>query len=155
MKKKELERKMVEYRRFLKDDYDWDYVYILRLLQYKLSRTRKCIVSNNIVVSAKKIGGQIQKVEDLLNRVIKDRYYDQISESFHKKYGALKMITFPPEKGAQSTPVVFRYQKENPRNSERIHREGMRLHQKAEKMRMSDLRKAFHLMNKNIWGWWD
>ena len=52
-------KKAREYARFLRDDFDWDYAFILRLLRYKLERTRRCIVSNEIVVSAPRVDRQI------------------------------------------------------------------------------------------------
>lgn len=146
---------MREYRRFLKDDFDWDYHYILRLLQFKLARTRKCIVSNNIVTSAKRIGKEIKRVEDLLSRVMDDHYYDEISKEFRKKYGRSRIVKLPHEKGAKSIPITIRYQRETPKNSKEIHRKVRRLHRKAERMKVRDLRKAFDLMNRNIWRWWD
>ncbi len=73
----EFEKKIRAYRKFLKDDQDWDYAHIIRLLSYKLKRTRQCIVSNDFVKSAPKIGRQIQAVETLLNRVADEQYYDK------------------------------------------------------------------------------
>lgn len=154
-RKRAFEKKLSEYRRLLRDDFDWDYAYILKLLQYKLSRTRRCIVANNIVVSAKKIGNQIQKVENLLGRVLNDCYYEEISRSFHKKYGRSRLIKLPREKGARGVPVVIRYPKKTPQNSRQIHRAAMKLFKKAERMKSNDLKKAFDLMRKDIWGWWD
>lgn len=154
-RKRAFEKKMAEYRRFLKDDFDWDYAYILQLLRYKLTRTRQCIVANNIVASAKKTGEEIQKVEDLLGRVLDDHYYEEISKDFHKKYGQSRIIKLPHEKGVHAVPVTIRYQKETAENSQQIHREVKRLYQKAERMKINDLKKAFDLMCRNIWGWWD
>ncbi|MBI3018684.1 MAG: hypothetical protein HYY61_02180 [Deltaproteobacteria bacterium] len=71
---KEFKKKISDYKKFLKNDHDWDGAYILRLLKYKLERTRKCIVSNHIIQSAPKKGRQIKVVEDLLDRVLKDKY---------------------------------------------------------------------------------
>lgn len=154
-KKKKFEQKMREYRNFLKDDQDWDYIYILRLLKYKLERTRKCITSNDIIMSDQKVGKQIKQVEDLFERVCKDEYYAEISKDFHRKYGKLKMISGKAEPGAKSVPVTFKYSKETPENSKRIRKEFRQLIRKENQMRLNDLRKALNLMHKNIWGWWD
>ena len=139
----------------MEDDFDWDYAYILRLLRYKLSRTRQCIVANSRAVSAKKIGKQIRKVEALLGQVVDDRYYQKISISFHKKYGQPRILKLPSKKDARAIPITIRYQKETPQNSHKLHREAMRLFRKAERMKTMDLKKAFGLMHKEIWGWWD
>ena len=154
-KKQILDKKLREYRNVLKKDEDWDWHFILQLLRYKLERTRRCILSNNIVVEAPKIARQIREVAVLLERVEKDRYYDEISIDFRKKYGRIRMITGKAQKGAKSVPVEFKYQRETPKNSAVIRKESRRLWKQAERMQHYDLKKAFDLMQKNIWGWWD
>ncbi len=59
------------------------------------------------------------------------------------------------EKGVRAVPITIRYQKETPENSQQIHLEARRLYEKAERMKIKDLKKAFDLMCRNIWGWWD
>jgi hypothetical protein len=154
-KKRRLERKLKEYKSVLSKDEDWDWTYILSLLKYKLERTRKCISSNKIIKDAPKVSGQIREVENLLNRVIEDRYFDEISKDFRKKYGHLKMISQKPIPGQLATTVTFKFTKETPQNAKRIHSLHHRLYLKAQKMQKDDLREAFNLMHKNIWGWWD
>ena len=152
---REHRKKAREYERFLRDDADWDYAYILRLLKYKLERTRRCIVSNNIVVSASKIGRQIAKVEELLARVLADQYFEEIGGPFQSKYGRLRMVTGRARKGERSVPVSFKFTKETKANSDQIRREHRALMHRAERLRRRDLAKAFRLMEEHIWGWWD
>jgi hypothetical protein len=150
-----LEKKLREYKTVLAKDEDWDWIYILRMLRYKLERTRKCIRANKIIVAAPKVGRQIREVEILLERVEKNRYHDEISKDFRKRYGRLRMISGKREPGSVDIPVTFKYQRETPNNARRIHREAHRLWLRAERMQRRDLEKAFTLMLKNIWGWWD
>jgi hypothetical protein len=157
MKKESFAKKMAEYRRILKNDFDWDYEFILELLRHKLTRTRKCIASSKTssAVRVQRIGRQIQRVEDLLNRFLENPYHAEVFKNFHKKYGKLKMVTLPHKKGTLGIPITMRYQKETPQNSRAIHREATRLYKKADRMRNGDLKKAFDLMSKNMQGWWD
>ena len=148
-------KKIREYAKHLKDDFDWDYAYILRLLQYKLERTRKCIVNNSIVSSAPKIARQIATVEDLLKRVIDDQYLEEVGAPFYAKYGRLKMISRGAKKGEKYVAVTLKFAKETQRNSALLRRKHNALIIKAERMQRRDLSKAFKLMEKNIWGWWD
>lgn len=150
-----LEKKMREYKKILRKDEDWDWAYILRLLQYKLERTRECIVSNGIIVEAPKVARQIREVEILLERVEKNRYYDDVSKDFRKKYGQIRMISGKAKSGAKGVPVHIKYQRETPRNAKKIRIESSRLWRQAERMQHRDLKRAFDLMLKNIWGWWD
>lgn len=154
-RKTEFDKKIFEYRRFLKDDFDWDYAYILKLLKFKLERTRKQILRNNIVKSAPRIGKQIKTVEQLLERVIRDSYFEEIAEDFHRKYGRPRMTFGKREIGKASVPLIIKYRNETSANAKRIRRESNRLYKRAWLMQQRDLKMAFALMQKNIWGWWD
>ncbi len=154
-KKMGLEKKLRDYKKVLKDDYDWDWIFILRLLQYKLERTRKCILENNIIVEAPKVARQIREVEVLLKRVDQDCYFEEISKDFRKRYGRLRMKFKKAKPGEKYTTLDLKYAKETPRNAAKIHAEGSRLYRRAHKMQRNDLKKAFDLIFKNIWGWWD
>lgn len=153
--KQKFERKIREYRRILKDDHDWDWEYIIRLLRYKLSRTRICILKNKIVLDAPEIAKQIADVEILLKRVEDDRYYQNISKDFHKKYGRQRKV----KRQSLITPgkliTAYEYKNETSKNRNLIIRENLKLHDRAERMRSNDLKKAFALMHKNMQGWWD
>jgi hypothetical protein len=154
-KKTQFERKIREYRQVLKSDEDWDWAYILLLLKYKLERTRKCIVSNDIIVGAKRVGRQIAEVERLLDRVAADRYYEEISKDFRKRYGRLRIQKSKHQTDGKSSQIKMLFTRETPRNTKRVRREFVRLHRKAEAMQRAELRRAFNLMSKDIFGWWD
>ena len=154
-RRREHSKKLREYARFLRDDHDWDYAYILRVLRYKLERTRRCIVSNDLVQSASKIGRQISRVEGLLERVIDDKYVEEIGVSFYAKYGRPRMLVGRAAKGERSAPVTIKFAKETVRNSEKLRRRHHALVAKADRMRRRDLATAFRIMEKHIWGWWD
>lgn len=154
-KKRAHDKKVREYTHFLRDDEDWDWAFIIRLLQYKSQRTRLCIESNKIVVSSEKIAKQIKTVEDLFGAVLEDRYYDIIEKKFKKKYGSGKIVYGPQEPGSRLQDVSVKFRGETKRNQDRIHREFRRLHNQADRALDRDLKKAFSLMSKNIRGWWD
>lgn len=148
------ERKLRDYGHFLKHDADYDGHFIVRLLRFKLERTRKCILDNNIIEDAAKVGREIQAVVTLLKRVEEDRYFEELHKPFFKKYGNPRMITGKPD-GRGTVPVTVRYYKETPRNRKQRIRESLRLAKKEEQMRREDLKKALRLIEKNIWNWWD
>jgi hypothetical protein len=154
-KRKAYERKVRDYARLLKNDEDWDWAYIVRLLQYKLKRTRLCIESNKIVASSKKIAKEIKTVEDLFESVLRNKYFDVIGKDFKKKYGSPKLVYGKTEPGSNSRPVSIQFRGETKTNRDRIHREFNRLHRRADRALERDLNKAFSLMAKNIQRWWD
>lgn len=77
--------KSIQYSFFLRNDHDWDYNYILILLQYKLKRTRKAIQSNNLIVDVNEIVDQIKHAEDLLQSWINDEIGDELFEAHREK----------------------------------------------------------------------
>lgn len=82
------------------------------MLKYKLERTRKCIVANGIISDAAKVANQIHAVEVLLSRVANERYYEEISKDFRKKYGRLRIITGRKKRGSSAVSIHFKYQHE-------------------------------------------
>jgi hypothetical protein len=106
-------------------------------------------------MDSKKVAREIREVELLLGRVDNDRYFEEISKDFYKKYGKLKTIRKKSDFGKNLTQLTFKFAKETPQNSKRIHAQHTRLWVKAGKMQQDDLKKAFELMHKNIWNWWD
>jgi hypothetical protein len=147
--------KLREYRAFLKDDHDWDWLYILRLLQYKLRRTREGIVYNRIVADRQRIAQQIRQVERLFERVREDRYFDEISTGFKKKYGQLKMVFGKKEPGRAGSSLTFTFTKVKAADLPAANREWHWLRLRAEKLQRAELRQAFSLMEKHLFGWWD
>ncbi|MBI2449672.1 hypothetical protein HYV49_05240 [Candidatus Pacearchaeota archaeon] len=73
-------KKSFQYSLFLWNDYDWDYALILQLLQYKLKRTRECIVKNDIITDSKIIAKQIKYAEFLIERISDYNYLDKKEE---------------------------------------------------------------------------
>ena len=154
-KKAAYQKKVREYAKVLKEDYDWDWAFIIKLLQYKLKRTRLCIESNNIVASSKKIAKQIKQVEDLFESVLDDKYYEQIGKGFIKRHGRGRFVFTKEDRDSRLRGMTVKYRGETHRNRDKIRRESIRLHRKADRALERDLGRAFSLMAKNIRGWWD
>ena len=148
------DRKLKDYSRFLKGDEDYDWHFIIRMLRFKLERTRKHIVSHHLVKEAPRIGKEIQRVVDLLERIEADQYFEELHKPFWKKYGRPKMISGKPDSRGL-IPVTIQYPKETKASRTAINRESLRLAKMEQKLRSRDLELAFNLMLKNIWGWWD
>lgn len=85
--------KSFQYSIFLWNDYDWDKLYIMRLLQYKLKRTRKAISSNNIILRSEEVAAQIKHAECLIQNWIDDDFESQLFEAHNKKWGKTKSFS--------------------------------------------------------------
>lgn len=150
-KDKEFRDRLKDWSKVLKDDADFDYAYILIILKYKLQRTRLHIQEHNIVVRAKEICDGIKEVEDLLDRVIEDDYFRGLFQEFQKKYGK---ATLHREKLPSGNFVVEQHVNGKPMTA-RVRRGLRAVSIKAGNMRQADLDKAFALMSKRIFEWWD
>jgi hypothetical protein len=77
--------RIIEWIPILWKDRDWDYAFILRLLHYKLERTRDCIVRNNIIVDANKVADEInhslEQLDKIINNEADDEWYKHFTES--------------------------------------------------------------------------
>jgi len=70
-RRKERTKALCEWQDFLKDDRDWPAGCIVRILLYKLERTRKCLGSGSCVsVGSPKHAKQIEVVENLLRSAL-------------------------------------------------------------------------------------
>lgn len=56
--------------------------------------------------------------------------------------------------GGHST-ATFSFTRATPRTQKRALEGHRRLNRRAQAMQRRDLKRAFDLMHKNIWGWWD
>lgn len=158
-RRREWKQKCREYAEFLKEDYDWDFAFIINLLVFKLERTKKCIVKNQIISKADEVGEEIQEVIDLFNRYHDHDYIKDAFKDFYKEHGRPKMVTIPPTKEeALKNPnlggrLEFHHRgKPLPKEFQEKQR---CLYEEAEHAKKADLDKAFKLMADRIEGWWD
>lgn len=135
--------RMKEWSAFLKDDSDFDYDDILKVLRYKLERVRIHIRTHDLVMDAGKISSEIKAVIRLLDRVIKDDYEMIRVNAFLKKHG-LKMKCSIGKDGKFESGIPDELSNEFLSETDAAFIE-----------RKEDLRKAFELMVENMWSWWD
>jgi hypothetical protein len=78
--------KVAAYAVFLWDDRDFDEAFILRLLQFKIKRTREHITGHNFIADAPRIARQMRVAESLLNRIQQDSYCEAEWAEHYKKW---------------------------------------------------------------------
>jgi hypothetical protein len=152
--KQEFKKRLREYTPILKEDQDYDYHFVLKMLRYKLERTRKHILDHGIIMDAKLVGKEIQEVIKLLERVEQDKYQQEFMKPIDKKYGRSKMVFGKPDENGSSS-LSFKYKNDTPAKEKARTLASRKAYAAADQARKSDLEKAFALMAKNIWKWWD
>lgn len=79
-------KRVLEWLPILWQDRDYDYSYILKLLHYKLERTKKCIVSNNIIVEADKVAEEITDTQECIQKALDSQFDDEWYEHFKTEH---------------------------------------------------------------------
>jgi len=153
-KKKERNR-IRKYAKFIKNNHDWDYDYIIQLLRFKLKMVRETIQKNSIIIQEQidQISNEISEVEKLLDKVIADNYFSELKLEFEKKYGKVEH-EFIKENDSKNDSFKTIYHVEEDKLNE-AQEEYAKLHNLSFEMRKNDLKKAFELISENIWNWWD
>jgi hypothetical protein len=128
--------KSIQYSIVLWNDADWDYVYILQLLQYKLERTRKCLKANNLVVSVDRYCKQIRICELLLERIVNSNYCEKEYDEHFKQYPFRSSLDDKNETNKKGDMFTKIYNKE-------------------QRMRQQDYDLLFKILNKHLYEWWD
>ena len=135
---------------------DWDYMYLMDMIEYKLKRMQKEIRGGMSVDEHKdERCGEIQEVLDLIEKIRENDWVTEEYKAPEEKYGSLKMKTFPAEKGCSR--LEFYYSKTDLGSdiNEQARKESSEIHRLAEEKEQEAYDKLFALMAKNIQKWWD
>lgn len=158
MKKSEKKR-LKTWNKFCKTNYDCDYTYLFEIINFKLKMMRKTITKNSISenTDVEKISTQIKEVNKILKRVIKDNYSIIECDKLNEKFGVIEtkfnFIKDPNNKKLSKLDVVHVGLKDE--DKEAYDKEFVIAMDSAEQNRKMDLMKAFNLIAKNCWFWWD
>lgn len=152
-KLKEVKR-INKYVSFLEENHEFDYIYIIDLLRFKLKMTRKLFEKegHSVPETNNEIVRQILEVEQLLRKVIDDKYYEPFQKEIEAKYGKSKLKFGKKRNGFRELTIKWDLPEEK---QQEVFDEQRRLIELATQMRKDDLKKAFDLMSENIWNWWD
>lgn len=134
--------KSCKYAWLLRDDFDWDYAFLFRIMRYKMTRMAKNIQSNAHVEGHQRIHDELMEAVTLLKRISEDNY---ISE----------------EMGVLLDKSWERYEEDGYRKSKRkklTKKQEARLRklmQDSENERQADIELFFKQFKERFQGWWD
>ena len=74
------------------NDEDWDYVYILRSLRYKIQRTRDNIQENHNHEECEKTVADMDHILEVLDRVMECNYCTEEFDAHMAKWGGRRMV---------------------------------------------------------------
>lgn len=143
-----------QYSKFLWDNhYDWDWVYLLTLLQFKISRMRKDKL-NSYHLGKEKTAHKMRVCELLIQRIINDKYCEKEHEEHEKKWGKLKMFSEERAKGKSVEVLLLRDNARTDIAREKERTEHKKIYDKADRLKKQDIDYLFKIISKNLLSWW-
>jgi hypothetical protein len=135
---------------------DWDHSFIWLILHKKLTLMEYCIRNYGHHVYNKRDADQIKLCINLLDRLIKDDYHDNVFKYHDQKWGQLHLRFID----IKDNPEISRVNITRPKiitieDKKQERKEFRRLSEKVEKQRKQDIYFLFDYMKKHIQGWWD
>lgn len=149
--------KSAQYSWFLRKDFDWDYSYILLLLQYKLKCTRKQILKDNIILRTEEIAAQIKHTEDLIQNWKDDNFCEDLYKAHDEKWGDNVDLSEAFERNGK-TYYTWNMSREKATTKELQEQESKELrviYNAHEKAKEENFDMLFSHLNKHIQEWWD
>jgi hypothetical protein len=133
-------KRTIEYIPVVWNNYDWDHVYLLKIMQYKIQRMRKHHEKVRLFVGVERTIDQLKLCEVLLDRLIKDDYTDELYKQHCDKWYPNQDI-FERLKNHLDEPVE--------------RREFKQIMDHEEYMRKQDMEYLCKVMTKHYRSWWD
>jgi len=130
------------------NDRDWDQCYLYKFLHFKLQNMEDLHRNYGHSLDNRKIADKIKVCKLLLDRLIKDEYYENAFKNHDKKWGELELDW-------NSNCLIKRPYAITEKEKEKELKEFNRLCQHELYLRRQDINYLFKLMAKHVEGWWD
>lgn len=134
-------------------DRNWDQYYLYELLHFKLQNMERLHRNYSYSLYADRTADQLKVCKLLLDRLIKDEYYENTFRNHDKKWGRPK-IRYEPVGDRYKKLVMYR-KNVTEENEEQERKEFLRLCEHEHMLRKQDIEYLFKLMTKHIGRWWD
>lgn len=136
-------------------DFDFDWVYILKLLRVKLQRTSDALKRGHLV-SSERHSLELKRLVFLIDRILADDY-DKISrERLDAEYGELEHKSEPTDNPNLNRMILDRpLAREGSLEYLIESKKSMKMFKDAERQKQADIDYLFDTMKKKLQGWWD
>jgi hypothetical protein len=148
--------KLYTYAKLLWYDFEFDYVYLLKILQLKMRLMSEHMNESGMTVSSPVKAKELKFCSDLIDRIIKNEYSDLGHDKLEEKYGELKWESHPIENSTFVTMDIYREKAPvGTPEYEQEREESRKVFENAERQRKQDIEYLFDTMKKRLEGWWD
>lgn len=149
-------KRIFVYLPILWEDRDYDYMYLLKLMQFKLARMEQDHQKYSLHEGKEYIISQLQEVQKIIQKIHDDEYDLLEEQVLNEKYGSMIILEGATEHSdfvqismtrtkCLDDLTLFEKEKEETYES----------YQKAEKARQKDYQRLWHLCSKHCQEWWN
>lgn len=136
-------------------DRDWDHTYIYRILKFKIENTRKLNQRNMRHVGVDREIYNMWVCELLIDRLIKDDYFDSFGEIHDRKWGKSSFTTKYSEQHKGYELIFNRDNVITEEDKEQEKKEYRKYLLLSKRNRDNDRKYLFELLERRIDNWWD
>lgn len=138
---------LLKWFKIIWNDRNWDYIYIIKLLEFKIKLMEQDFNKNSNFIDAEKILKELKIVRLLCNKLIKDNYEEEQLYSHDKKWGELDLDFNNDE------ILLLRENAKNKEDQVKETKEFLKKIEKAEVNKKSDINFLFKFISRNIQKW--
>lgn len=147
------------WRTIIWSDRQFDYVYLLKIIEFKLDQMEKFFNSNDAhCLEAKNVAIEIKECREIISQLASNSYEDQYWEEYNKKYPHTDIVFTPTEseKDRVEKGLPPRYYTMN-RNNDDEERCVMvkKINENIENKKKELYEQLFSKLSNNIEKWWD
>jgi len=150
--------KSIQYSWFLRNDFDWDYGFLLKLIRFKLARMAKTIRSNEIIEANERVAKQIEYAVYLIDRYNNDDDFNRLQEEHSLKWGQPKYDYVDGERfaGSKTFKMITTYPKAStPEKHAQASKQATEFVLAAYAKEQELIDRLFRHTGKYLRGWWD
>lgn len=148
--------KMFKYGKLLWNDFEFDYTYLLKILQFKMKLMSEYMNDKGITVSSSDKAKELKFCVNLIDRILENNYDDIPIKNLEDKYGKLKWESEYIENSKFLELNLYR--EKAPKGTEEYdqeRKEAQKIVYNAERQRKQDINYLFDTMKKRLESWWD
>lgn len=135
------------------NDREWDYIFFLDIIKFKLKKDSSFYENNGVSVNSKKVAKQMKLCIALIDRIKNDDYCSDMLDKIDEKYG--EFITVPSDKPDCFILTRNKFDENDEKQKENYRKDIKKMVEHSDYLRKQDKDYLFDLMKKHIFSWWD
>jgi len=137
-------------------DRDWDYMFLYKILRFKLSNMEECLRNHSHYIGSEKDADKIKICINLIDRIMDDKYYDMVFNKHNKKWGKPEFNWISMKDGPDYSQLeIKRLNVITDKDKEQEKKEYHNLLNIENNLKQQDVDYLFETIRKYHQKWWD